>query len=160
MITLPADTRCWRAASCIAVCRAGGARLWCAVVLALAAIVLMAQLALAAEVQIQAPGVKITATNQGPCVHSASMAWDTRSAVNPRLMVVNGFVDTNDTHNTDVWYFTFSSATSGTWTLASPSPCAPLRDAMGAFDLPSRKMVFFGGGSASTNSFNDTFVCL
>jgi hypothetical protein len=104
--------------------------------------------------------VKITATNQGPCVHSASMAWDTRSAVNPRLMVVNGFVDTNDTHNTDVWYFTFSSATSGTWTLASPSPCAPLRDAMGAFDLPSRKMVFFGGGSASTNSFNDTLVCL
>jgi hypothetical protein len=104
--------------------------------------------------------VKINATNQGPCVHSASMAWDTRSAASPRLIVANGFVDVNDTHNIDVWYFTFSSATSGTWTLASPSPCAPRREAMGALDLPSKKMVFFGGSSAPANSFNDTLVCL
>ena len=103
--------------------------------------------------------VKITATNQGPCVHSASMAWDTTSAVSPRLLVANGLVDVHDTRNTDVWYFTFSSTTSGTWALASPSPCAPRRDAMGAFDLPSKKMVFFGGGDSATNSFNDTLVC-
>jgi hypothetical protein len=103
--------------------------------------------------------VKITATNQGPCVHSASMAWDTTSAVSPRLLVANGFVDVHDTRNTDVWYFTFSSTTSGTWALASPPPCAPRRDAMGAFDLPSKKMVFFGGGDSATNSFNDTLVC-
>ena len=104
--------------------------------------------------------VKINATNQGPCVHSASMAWDTRSAASPRLIVANGFVDVNDTHNIDVWYFTFNSATSGTWTPASPSPCAPRREAMGALDLPSKKMVFFGGSSAPANSFNDTLVCL
>ena len=76
----------------------------------------------------------ITATNQGPCVHSASMAWDTRSATSPRLIVANGYVDVNDTQNTDVWYFKFSTTTSGTWALASPPPCAPRGDAMGAFD--------------------------
>lgn len=103
--------------------------------------------------------VRITATNEGPCVHSASMAWDTRIAASPRLIVVNGFVDVHDTQNTDVWYFTFSSTTQGTWALASPPPCAPRRDAMGAFDPPSKKMVFFGGGDSATNSFNDTLVC-
>jgi hypothetical protein len=102
---------------------------------------------------------KITATNAGPCLHSATMVWDTRSAANPRLMVANGYVDVNDTQNTDVWYFTFSSATSGSWALASPPPCSPRRDAMGAFDLPSKKLVFFGGGDAAANSFNDTLVC-
>jgi hypothetical protein len=30
---------------------------------------------------------------------------------------------------------------------------------MGAFDPPSKKMVFFGGGDSATNSFNDTLVC-
>ena len=103
--------------------------------------------------------VKITATNQGPCVHSASMAWDTSIAGSPRLIVANGFVDVNDTQNTDVWYFTFSSTTQGTWALASPPPCAPRRDAMGAFDIPSKRMVFFGGGDAASNSFSDTLVC-
>ena len=103
--------------------------------------------------------ILITATNRGPCVHSASMAWDTRIATSPRLIVANGFVDVNDTQNTDVWYFTFSSTTQGSWALASPSPCAPRRDAMGAFDLPSKKLVFFGGGDAPSNSFNDTLVC-
>ncbi|MBK6453895.1 MAG: hypothetical protein KBF50_01615 [Steroidobacteraceae bacterium] len=101
----------------------------------------------------------ITATNQGPCMHSASMAWDTRSATSPRLIVANGYVDVNDTQNTDVWYFKFSTTTSGTWALASPPPCVPRRDAMGAFDLSSRKMVFFGGGDSASNSFNDTLVC-
>ena len=101
----------------------------------------------------------ITATNQGPCVHSASMAWDTRSATSPRLIVANGYVDVNDTQNTDVWYFKFSSTTSGTWALASPPPCVPRRDAMGAFDRSSKKMVFFGGGDSAANSFNDTLVC-
>ena len=97
---------------------------------------------------------------QGPCVHSASMAWDTRSAASPRLIVANGFVDVNDTQNTDVWYFTFSSTTQGSWALASPSPCAPRREAMGAFDLPSKKLVFFGGGDApATRSTTRSSAC-
>jgi hypothetical protein len=30
---------------------------------------------------------------------------------------------------------------------------------MGAFDRPSRRVVFFGGGDSASNSFNDTLVC-
>ena len=96
----------------------------------------------------------------GPCLHSHGMAWiqDTGGGV-PGLLVVGGYVDTNDTANEDVWIFTFDDATSGSWTTTSlacdgtPQPGARM-----ALDVPSQKSVFFGG-EANRAVFADTVVC-
>lgn len=100
----------------------------------------------------------ITSTNQGPCLAGATMAWDTTSVASPRLVVAAGFLTAAGGKNSDTWYFTFNSSTSGTWTKAA-STCIPRLYAKGAYDLPSKKLVFFGGGDGTGLAFNDTLVC-
>jgi hypothetical protein len=102
---------------------------------------------------IQAPGPK-------PCLVGATMAWDTSASSGPRLVVAGGFpAPGTNTPNTDTWYFTFATSNSGTWTKASPSVCAPLAFARGAYAASSKKLVFFGGGDGTGNAFGDTLVC-
>jgi hypothetical protein len=86
----------------------------------------------------------VSAANKGPCLHSHSMAWDGN-----RIIVTGGYVDTSDTPSNDVWYFTFTSTSSGQWTKAGDglAQCALAAKpgARMAYDLPSGKSVFFGG---------------
>jgi len=102
----------------------------------------------------------ITATGDAPCLLGATMGWDTTVSGNPRLMVAGGFTeDGSNVPNTDTWYFTFTGSNSGTWSKASTTACAPIAFARGAYDAPSRKMVFFGGGDGSGYAYDATLVC-
>lgn len=102
----------------------------------------------------------ITSSNQGPCLMGASMGWDTSVAGKPRIIVASGFPqDGNNTPNNDTWYFTFTGPNSGSWSVASPSPCTPRAFAKAGFDVPTNKFVFFGGGDGTGWAYNDTYVC-
>jgi len=103
----------------------------------------------------------VTPANQGPCLHSHSIAWD-----RDRLVVTGGYVDTHDTPSNEVWYFTFTGKYSGTWSQAGGSlaSCAAgvKPGARMAYDAPSRKKVFFGGEQNSGSGvirYDDTVVC-
>ncbi len=95
-----------------------------------------------------------------PCLHSHGMAYDAN-----RLIVAGGYVNTFDTPNTLVWYFTFDSADSGKWTqgpdrsgcYASVNP-----GAMMAYDRSQKLKVFFGGVENGPNgviAYGETTVC-
>jgi hypothetical protein len=102
----------------------------------------------------------ISASNQGPCLHSHDMAWDGN-----RLIVTGGYVDTSDTPSHDVWHFDFSTASSGKWTkgLDSEGCYADVHPgARMAYDIPSRQKVFFGGEKNGPNGvirYADTMRC-
>jgi len=102
----------------------------------------------------------ITASNEGPCLHSHSMVWDGNS-----LLVTGGYVDTQDTSNAKAWRFYFDSATNGHWVqLADTSGCyaSVPAGAVMAYDPASRKKVSFGGLHNGANGvvFNDeTIIC-
>jgi hypothetical protein len=106
-----------------------------------------------------------------PALHSHSMAWDDSHA---RLIVTGGFVDTNDTANTETWYVTFSETEDGwvaTWAHATGIACqaaAGSQDgtihpsARMAFDAAAGVQVFFGGGENSSTGiqfFDNTVEC-
>lgn len=102
----------------------------------------------------------IVAPDPKPCLVSATMGWDTTLAANPRLVVAGGFpAPGGGPSNTDTWYFTFTGANNGTWSKASTVVCAPLPYARGAYDVPSKKLVFFGGSDANGNAYADTMLC-
>ena len=89
----------------------------------------------------------------GPCLVGASMGWD-----GSRIVVTGGFTDSSYLYpNTDTWYFKFSD-NGGSWTKASPTLCAPLSRARGAYEPATRKFVFFGG-SAGRTTYDITLVC-
>lgn len=99
-------------------------------------------------------------TNAGPCLHTHDMAWDGN-----RLVVTGGFTDTSDTASHDVWYFTFESATRGSWRpgadtdgcYASAKPGARM-----AYDIPSGRKVIFGGEQNGPNGlirYDDLAIC-
>jgi hypothetical protein len=101
----------------------------------------------------------IAASGAKPCLFGATMAWDTSVAASPRLMIAGGFKDAPGTVNTDTWYFTFSSSTTGSWTKASTGVCAPLDSARGAYEIAGKKLVFFGGMHSGGYAYGDTLVC-
>jgi len=90
----------------------------------------------------------ISMSGGGPCLEGHSMAWNPGSR---DLIVTGGYTVVNggDRPNNDVWHFTFSTATSGTWSkdTGALSYCASTVSpgAVMAFDVPSRAKVFFGG---------------
>ena len=103
----------------------------------------------------------------GPAVHSHDIAWD---GDRNRLVLTGGFVDVNDTRNTEVWYFTFTSATSGTWTRGTALACQaslssdPVvhRSARSARDIGTGTLVFFGGTTdplGSSTAVDNTVEC-
>ena len=91
-----------------------------------------------------------TNPNEGPCLHSHSLAWD-----GARLIVTGGYVDYNDTPNDSVWTFAFTpDGKAGTWTYYPDwslyfNQCAGsgvIRPgAFMAYDRPSGALVYFGG---------------
>jgi len=92
-----------------------------------------------------------------PCLIGAAIGWD---AENARLVVTGGFKDGPGlTPNSDTWYFRFDSSSSGNWSVASSTVCAPLRYARGAYDTASEKFVFFGGSDGRGIEYDDTLVC-
>jgi len=106
-----------------------------------------------------------TNPNEGPCLHSHSMAWD-----GTRLIVTGGYVDYNDTPNDSVWTFTFApDGKTGTWSwypdLYSHFDCAGdiHPGARMAYDRPEGVMVFFGGGEnvdgLGAVAYDDTAAC-
>lgn len=107
----------------------------------------------------------------GPCLHSHSMAWDPNSTGGGRLIIAGGFTDQKDTPNDEVWYFTFTGPGAGTWQkAANPLGCSfdgysgGIRPgAVMAFDTPSGKKVFFGGGETVPGqgmvAYDDMAVC-
>lgn len=102
----------------------------------------------------------ISAPDPKPCLVGATMGWDTTVADHPRLVVAGGFYAANGPSNTtDTWYFTFTGDNNGTWSKASTVVCAPLPYARGAYDAPSKKLVFFGGSDGRGNEYDDTLVC-
>ena len=102
---------------------------------------------------------RIVATNQGPCLVGATMAWDVPSEGNPRLSVAGGYVRADGIPNFDTWYFAFRDSTSGTWARAPDATCAPLDGALGAYDVPSGQLVFFGGSDGHGTAYDDLLVC-
>ena len=103
----------------------------------------------------------------GPAVHSHDIAWD---GDRNQLVLTGGFVDVNDTRNTDVWYFTFTSAASGTWTKGTALACqASLSSdpvvhssARSARDIGTGTLVFFGGTTdtpGSSTAVDNTVEC-
>lgn len=101
----------------------------------------------------------ITAPDPKPCLTGAAMAWDKPESSSPRLVVAGGYVGGTGSWNTDTWYFTFTGDRSGTWSRASTTVCAPIREARGAYDASSRKFVFFGGMDPAGNAYDQTLVC-
>jgi hypothetical protein len=96
----------------------------------------------------------------GPCLHSHSMAWNGN-----QLVLTGGYVDTDGTPNSEVYYFTFSGPSSGIWSRDSGSAFAACVDdadpgARSAYDTASGKFAFFGGlydvdgiGAVATDRF-------
>jgi len=107
--------------------------------------------------------VRIDASG-GPSLMLHNMALETIPGQNPRLVVSGGYID-DQTLNTETWIFTFTSATSGTWTkstLTCPNGSTPKPDSRMALDIPSRKKVFFGGqedGPDGPVRYDDTVIC-
>lgn len=110
---------------------------------------------------------KAIGQTNGPCLTGHSMAWD-----GARLVVTGGFVDWNNTWNDGVWTFDFTpDGTAGTWTYESDwysyFQCTGAdelhTDARMAYDRPSGKMVFFGGGEnvevLGAVAYDDLSVC-
>jgi len=107
----------------------------------------------------------------GPCLHSHSMAWEPGTSGAGRLIVVGGFKDQADTPNSDIWAFTFTGPTSGTWQqVTKPLSCFFIGYSGGlrtgsfmARDFPTGKKVFFGGGENMSGqgmvAYGDTAVC-
>ena len=84
----------------------------------------------------------------GPCLEYPNIVWDVRAG---GLLVTGGYtlVDGREYPNQEVWRFSFTSPTSGTWSKATEAiySCA-YRVSPGAamaFDLPSGAKIFFGG---------------
>lgn len=106
--------------------------------------------------------------NEGPCLHSHSMAWD-----GDQLIVTAGYVDTSDTANDSVWTFTFTpDGKAGIWSFYQDwsfffNQCTGAAlihpGARMAYDQPSGKMVFFGGeenvGPFRLVRYGDTTAC-
>ena len=98
-----------------------------------------------------------------PCLSDHSMAWD-----GSRLIVTGGYVDTHDTPNQDVWTFSFTGASSGTWSKnldANYYGCAygARPGARMAHDRQSHTSVFFAGQENINNKvvrYADTVPCL
>jgi hypothetical protein len=92
-----------------------------------------------------------------PCLTGATIGWDDDTA---RVVVTGGFKDAADlTPNTDTWYFRFVSSSSGNWSVAASTACAPIRYARGAYDTGSGQFVFFGGSDGHGIMYDDTLVC-
>lgn len=108
--------------------------------------------------------------SEGPCLDNHSMAWD-----GSRLVVTGGFIDHTygDLANDSVWTFTFTAdGKAGTWTWYPHwsdyfSQCTGsgmiYPHAQMAYDRPSGKMVFFGGGEniegLGAVAYDDLNVC-
>jgi hypothetical protein len=100
---------------------------------------------------------EISTGSDRPCLTGAAIGWD---AQNARLVVTGGFkFGSNLDPNSDTWYFRFDSSNSGTWSVASPTVCAPLGSARGAYDTASGRFVFFGGSDGRNITYDDTLVC-
>jgi len=102
------------------------------------------------------------ATGTAPCLHSHSMAWD---AAGQRLVVTGGYTDTSDTENSMRYYLPFSNGVAGAWSTDSDlSGCVASvhAGARMAFDVPTRRNVFFGGErniAGSVVRYGDTTIC-
>lgn len=104
--------------------------------------------------------------NDGPCLHSHSMAWD-----GAQLVVTGGYVDYSDTPNDAVWTFSFTEdGTAGAWSYKSDlypnTKCTGAGvihpGARMAYDRPSGKKVFFGGEEnikGGAVRYDDLTVC-
>lgn len=100
---------------------------------------------------------QISTGSGSPCLTGAAIGWD---AENARLVVSGGFqYGPNLGPNSDTWYFRFDSSSSGNWSVASPTACAPLREARGAYDTAGGHFVFFGGSDGRNVTYDDTLVC-
>jgi hypothetical protein len=102
----------------------------------------------------------IYAPEPRPCLVDATAGWDTSLVGNPRLILAGGFHGPDGgQRNSDIWYFTFTSGSGGSWSKASTTDCAPLPSARGAYDGASRKLAFFGGADQQGYAYDDTLVC-
>ena len=107
----------------------------------------------------------------GPCLHSHSMAWESDAPGGGRLIVAGGYTDQADTANNDVWYFTFTGPTAGSWQKRSGQLSCHFDGYSGGIrkgavmtrDVPSGKKVFFGGGENVAGNgavtYDDMAVC-
>ncbi len=97
-----------------------------------------------------------------PCLHSQSMAWDD---TNHRLVVTGGYTDANDNRNQVTYYLSFTNGVADEWSTDPDLPgcfTSLHPGARMAFDLPTRKMVFFGGAEnigGSVVRYGDTSIC-
>jgi hypothetical protein len=93
-----------------------------------------------------------------PCLHSHSMAWDD---VKHRLVVTGGYTDTSDTRSPVTYYLPFTNGVAGQWATDPDLPgcfTSLHPGARMAFDLPTRKKVFFGGEESNVR-YDDTTIC-
>lgn len=97
-----------------------------------------------------------------PCLHSQSMAWDDTKH---RLVVTGGYTDANDNRNQVTYYLSFTSGGAVEWS-KDPDLVGCFTSlhagARMAFDLPTRKMVFFGGEEnipGGVLRYGDTTIC-
>jgi len=100
----------------------------------------------------------------GPCLWDADMVWepDLTAPGGGRIAVVGGYSSSGP--NDDVWYFTFGSGDSGTWTKGSPLACTsgviPTAARMAREQTVTGRKVFFGGILPGTDTVTDaTIVC-
>lgn len=98
----------------------------------------------------------------GPCLWDADMVWepDLTAPGGGRIAVVGGY--TSSGPNDDVWYFTFGSGDSGTWTKGSPLACTsdviPIAARMAQEQTVTGRKVFFGGILPGTDTVTDTTI--
>jgi hypothetical protein len=110
--------------------------------------------------------LSIAMTNSGPCLAFPAMVWDAKIQ---RLIVASGetLVEGREVANHVSWHFQFDGPTSGHWSQATDSvfySCAYTASPMAlmAYDAPSAKKVFFGGGAnvvGGVASYANTTVC-
>lgn len=107
----------------------------------------------------------ITMTNSGPCLAFPAMVWDDATQ---RLIVTSGetVVEGVEIPNHESWYFQFDEPTKGHWSQTNSGfySCAYTASPMAlmAYDVPSSRKVFFGGGENSSGgvvSYANTTVC-
>jgi hypothetical protein len=105
-------------------------------------------------------------TQPYPCLHSHDFAWDGSG-----LVVVGGYVDTNDTANSTNWRFTFApGGRSGAWSKVPAGTCSAVLGtdavihpgARMAYDAATGTRVHFGGEVNTSNGvlrFDNTVEC-